>query len=153
MMLAAAAAGASLPLVYLWAKSHERAILQTGRELTPDEITDAERVGVRHPERVRLSVVAVVPPRLPRFLRKVGGRLALGPSTTAGMALGYGIFLRADRGDSRRLLIHELAHTAQYERLGFRRFLYQYLHECFGAGYPCGQLELEAQKVAQELCE
>jgi hypothetical protein len=45
-------------------------------------------------------------------------------------------------------VIHELAHVAQYERLGgFREFLKQYLEECINPGYPLGDLELEAKQA------
>lgn len=46
----------------------------------------------------------------------------------------------------RRLLIHELAHVVQYERLGgFHAFLGAYLQECINPGYPLGPLEQEAK--------
>jgi hypothetical protein len=67
------------------------------------------------------------------------------------MALGHGIFVRADQYERRDLLIHELVHTAQYERLGFRRFLRQYLRECFSEGYPCGALETEAIAATRDI--
>ena len=114
------------------------------------QLEDAVRVGVQEPERVRLSFVQTVPPRLPRFLRKLAARFGLGPATTAGMALGHGIFVRADQAHRRDLLVHELVHTAQYERLGFRRFLRQYLRECLADGYPLGKLEAEATRLASD---
>ncbi len=67
------------------------------------------------------------------------------------MALGYGIFVRAEQGSSRRLLVHELAHVAQYERLGVRPFLKLYLHQCLTSGYPHGLLEAEAKQIARDL--
>jgi len=52
------------------------------------------------------------------------------------------------------LLVHELAHVAQYERFGgFRPFLEQYLHECITIGYPAAPLEQEAKRVENELCD
>jgi hypothetical protein len=108
-----------LPFVYAWAKRHEREILKHGSRLSMQQLEDAARVGVQEPERVRLSFVQTVPPRLPRFLRRLAARLGLGPATTAGMALGHGIFVRADQAHRRDLLVHELVHTAQYERSGF----------------------------------
>jgi len=64
------------------------------------------------------------------------------------MTLRYGIFIRQEHGGDRRLLVHELAHVAQYERLGgFREFLKQYLEECINPGYPLGDLELEAKQA------
>ena len=55
--------------------------------------------------------------------------------------------------EDRRLLVHELAHVAQYERFGgFRRFLFQYLQECINPGYPLGDLELEAKRAEESSC-
>lgn len=52
----------------------------------------------------------------------------------------------------RRLLAHELAHVAQYERLGgFHEFLKQYLEECISPGYPLGDLEQEAKQAESSL--
>ena len=46
-----------------------------------------------------------------------------------------------------RLVVHELAHTAQYERLGgFKPFLKAYLEEWLTVGYPNGPLEQEAKQ-------
>ena len=149
-MIARVLSSLLLPLVYAWAKRHERDILKHGSRLSMQQLEDAARVGVQEPDRVRLSFVATVPPRLPRFLRKLAARFGLGPATTAGMALGHGIFVRTDQADRRDLLVHELVHTAQYERLGYRRFLQQYLRECLADGYPCGKLEAEATRLASE---
>jgi hypothetical protein len=57
--------------------------------------------------------------------------------------------VRSDFRGDRRLVIHELAHTRQYERLGgIRPFLREYLYECLVTpGYPFGPLEQEAIEV------
>jgi hypothetical protein len=61
---------------------------------------------------------------------------------TIGLTLRYGIFIRADCWGERRLVVHELVHTLQYERLGgFMPFLQQYLHECITIGYPAAPME------------
>ena len=112
-----------LPIICVWARRHEAAILRRGAPLDARGLADARRAGVRHAERVRTLVVDCVPPRLPFGLRALAARWQWGPSTTAGMSLGYGIFVRADQRHRRELLLHELVHTAQYERLGFRPFL------------------------------
>ena len=68
------------------------------------------------------------------------------------MALRYGIVIREEHWGDRRLLTHELAHVAQYERLGgFRGFLKQYLEECINPGYPLGDLELEAKQAVSRI--
>lgn len=140
-----------LPVICRWARRGEARILARGEPLTEQALDDARRIGVRHPERVRTLVVHSVPPRLPPLLRKIAERFRWGPAATAGMALGYGIFVRANQRHSRSLLLHELAHTAQYERLGFRPFLREYLRQCLTAGYPLGALEIEAQRIAHKL--
>ena len=149
-MIARALALLLLPFVHVWAKRHEREILRHGSRLSMQQLEDAARVGVQEPDRVRVRVVETVPPRLPRLLRKLAARLGLGPATTAGMALGHGIYVRADQYGRRELLAHELVHTAQYERLGFGRFLKEYLRECLADGYPCGKLEAEATRLASK---
>jgi hypothetical protein len=71
---------------------------------------------------------------------------------TRGLALRYGIFVRSDCWGERALVAHELAHTAQYERLGgIRPFLRQYLMECLTIGYPAAPLEQEAIVAASRL--
>jgi hypothetical protein len=50
------------------------------------------------------------------------------------------------------LVVHELAHTAQYERLGgFHPFLSAYLGECLTVGYPNGPLEQEAKEWERKI--
>ena len=137
-----------LPAVCAWARRQETQILRLGAPLDRGALAEAQRAGVREPERVRALVVKCVPPHLPPGLSRMAARLNWGPPTTAGMSLGYGIFLRADQVGRRDLLAHELVHTAQYERLGFRPFLREYLYECFTAGYPLGALETEARDFA-----
>ena len=140
-----------LPVVSPWARRQERAILRHGSRLSTQQLDDAWRVGVAEPERVRVLFVEKVPPHLPRFLRMLAMRLGLGPGTTAGMALGHGIYIRADQEGRRELVAHELAHIAQYERLGFRPFLHRYLREVLAKGYPEAPLEEEAARIAREL--
>jgi hypothetical protein len=67
--------------------------------------------------------------------------------------LRYGIFIRSDCRGNRALVVHELAHTAQYERLGgFEPFLRQYLFECLTIGYPEAPIEQDAVAIATRVC-
>jgi hypothetical protein len=71
---------------------------------------------------------------------------------TAGLTLRYGILVRHDWWRDRRLVAHELAHVAQYERLGgIAPFLRVYLRECLIEGYPAGALEQEAIRCASAI--
>lgn len=121
--------------------------------LTTGQVEDARRIGIIHPERVRLRVVEEIP--LPRHseLRMAAEMTGLISPMTIGLTLRYGIFIRADCWGERRLVVHELVHTLQYERLGgFMAFLKQYLHECITIGYPAAPMEEEAKRVEREMC-
>ena len=143
-----------LPLACAWAAEQESAILQSGVTLTESLLADAGRVGVTQPERVRLLRVAQIP--LPPHPGLAAAAIATGliSASTGGVTFRYGIFIRADCWGQRPLVVHELVHTAQYERLGgFEDFLRPYLLECLNSpGYPNGPLEQEAVTTAARLC-
>jgi len=143
---------AFLPVACVWAARHESTILRRGVSLSAAQADKARQIGVVHPDKVRLLAVDVIPPTN-RLLRTVGSKLGLVSSHTIGMTLRYGIFIQADHWGDRRLLVHELAHVAQYERFGgFRKFLFQYLQECINRGCPLGDLELEAKRAEESSC-
>jgi hypothetical protein len=141
-----------LPLAVRWVSQQEQKILRTGVALDESQLTDARLMGVAHPERVRLLRVDQVPLPANRLLRWAAQRTRLLSSDTAGMALRYGIFIRSDCWQTRRLIAHECVHTAQYERLGgIGQFLGRYLRECLEVGYPSGPLEQEAFLKSQQI--
>jgi hypothetical protein len=142
-----------LPLACAWAEQQERIILRDGVPLTAAQVADALRAGVAHPENVRLLKVDSVPMPDHPMLRAAAEATQLMPPLAAGFTLRYGIFIRADRWGDRRLVVHELVHTAQFERLcGFDPFLRQYLSECLTIGYPDAPMEQEAVSTASRLC-
>jgi hypothetical protein len=142
-----------LPLACAWAEGQEAVILREGVPLSPSLLADARAVGIAHPERVRLRVVDQMPLPAHPLLREAAESTGLFSPLVAGLTLRYGIFIRADCWGERRLVVHELAHVAQYERLGgFRSFLEKYLHECITPGYPFGPLEQDAKRMEQEIC-
>ena len=107
-----------LPLACAWAAEQERVILQSGVALTEAQIADARRVGVTRPERVRLLRIPEIPtPRHPALAAAAEATSLISPFTL-GLTLRYGIFIRDDHWGQRRLVVHELAHTMQYERIG-----------------------------------
>jgi hypothetical protein len=142
-----------LPLACAWAIGQERAIVQSGVGLSDSQLADATRVGVAQPERVRLLRVAQIPiPTAPALAAAARATNLISP-LTHGLTLRYGIFIRADCWNQRPLVIHELVHTSQYERLGgFEGFLRPYLLECITLpGYPYGPMEQEAITAAAKL--
>ncbi len=133
------------PLAAGWAEALEKRILREGVPLSTEESADAKMLGVRAPERVRLLCLASVPTPDDLTLRTAAAAVQFLTPATRGLALRYGIFMRRDCWRERRLVAHELAHTAQYERLGgIEPFLRQYLRECLTIGYPAAPLEQEA---------
>src|SRR3954452_12200797 len=120
----------TLPVACFWVWRQESIILRTGVPLTSELAADARRLGVGSPERVRLSSVREVPAMNP-LLRYIATRIGLCSPFIGGMSLRYGIFIRSDCWDQRQLVVHELAHTRQYEQFGgIRPFLKAYLYEC-----------------------
>ncbi len=142
-----------LPLACAWAGEQERIILREGVPLSPAQTTDAESIGVARPKKIRLLKVTRIPiPENPALRDSVDAIQLISPRT-GGLTLRYGIFIRADCWDDRRLVFHELVHTFQYERLGgLQQFLQQYLFECITIGYPAAPLEQEAVTTTARLC-
>lgn len=142
-----------LPLACQWAAEQEAHILATGQALSAAQLADARLVGLLAPERVRiLHVPEILPPRHP-MLRQAAEATQLISPHTRGLTLRYGIFIRSDCRDNRALVLHELGHTRQYERLGsFDAFLRQYLYECITIGYPEAPMEQEVVCLTARLC-
>ncbi len=141
-----------LPLAAKWAAAVEKRILREGVALSEEGLADARSVGVREPERVRLLALPCVPVPTDLTLKTAVAAIQFLTPATRGLALRYGIFVRSDCWGERRLVAHELVHTAQYERLGgIQPFLRQYVTECLTIGYPAGPMEQEAIATAGRL--
>jgi len=135
-----------------WAEREEAKALRAGTPLDVTQLADAARIGVAYASRIRLQRVDRMPWPLPRRAADFLERRGVIPARIAGLTLRYAIFIREDSWADCRLLAHELAHTAQYERLGgFRPFLTRYLEEWWTAGYPHGELEREARRAAHDI--
>ena len=144
---------AILPLAAEWAKHHEAQILRQGVALSPAEMRDARAAGIREPYRVRTLLVDEIPVPPESLLKFSSDDMALFPQAPSGLTLNYGVFIRRDCHGNRRLLAHELVHTAQYERLGgIVPFLRDYLFECATFGYHNAPLEQEAEEIAKQIC-
>lgn len=139
-----------VPLATRWVLQQQKLIGALGVALNEEQKKDALLAGVKHPELVRIRVMKRVPLPLPTpWVLK-----SWLPDDVAGMALGYGIHLHHYWANSREVLVHELVHVGQYERLGgVRPFLREYLKECLIMGYPHGPLEREAIRKQREICK
>jgi hypothetical protein len=142
-----------LPVAAKWASEQEHSILHGGVPLSEQEIVDAKAVGVLDPQRVRLLRVDAIPaPRHP-MLRMAQSAINLFTSAPRGLTLRHGIFIRSDCWRDRALIVHELVHTAQYERLGgIVPFLRKYLFECATVGYRKSPMEQQAVAMTESIC-
>ncbi len=87
--------------------------------LTPKQIELAARIGIEHPEKVRLVYVDEIPfPSEDPQMRKIGEELGfVGPGiTNNAQAFGYTIWVRNGFDLTWPLLAHELVHVQQIER-------------------------------------
>lgn len=142
-----------LPLAAEWAAEQEQRILREGVPLSEQEIADARALGVREPERVRLLQVDTIPSPTHPILKAAYAATNFLTGAPRGLTLQYGIFVRSDCWRDRFLITHELAHTAQYQRLGgILPFLRGYLSQCATIGYQKAPLEQEATDAAHRIC-
>jgi len=141
------------PVAISWVLEQERFILENGVPLTDAQLADARLVGIAKPERIRLFRVEQIPLPAHPDLAEMKEAMKLTAPALPGLALRYGIYLRADHWGQRRFLVHELAHTAQYERLdGVRAFLECYLYQCLAIGFTSAPMEQEAIAITQRIC-
>ena len=128
-----------------WISCLEKEAQESGRALTPIEFNLAQRVGVAHPEEVRVLSVPRIPlPSHPR-VKQLARRTGLLNADTGGLTVGHGVIVRLDCAKNLRLLAHEFVHVAQYERLGREGFLQEYIQQIAAHGYQNAPFELEAE--------
>ena len=134
-----------MPAAVAWVEREAEDIVRTGLPLTEAGLSLALRVGVLNPERVRLKFVSVIPkPDTPALRQAVELGGFFGPDT-AGLTLGYGIYIREGTLSS-RLLSHELRHVHQYEVAGsVARYIPAYLGQIVQYGYENSPFEVDAR--------
>ena len=142
------------PLAYQWAKKQEAYILKHGAPLASQQIADAHRAGVQDPARVRVLVVDRIPLPDDPELAEAARRAQIITDASRGVAIGYGIIIRADSWQNRELLLHQLVHVAQCERSGgLEPFVAEYLDDRRSCpDFSVGSLEDEARGLARKIC-
>ena len=142
------------PLAYQWAKQQEAYVLQHGARLAANQLADAGRAGVQDPDRVRVLVVDRIPLPDDAELAEAARGAQIITEASRGVAIGYGIIIRADSWQNRELLLHQLVHVAQCERSGsLESFVGEYLGDRRSSpDFSFGPLEDEARGLAREIC-
>jgi hypothetical protein len=143
-----------LPMAWEWANAQEEFILERGASLGPIYSSDAERVGIKEPSRVRVLIVDRIPVPEDEQLAEAAARSLIITSACRGVAIGHGIIIRLDCWGDRELMVHQLIHVAQCERAGgLESFVYQYLCQrqtC--PTFTVGSFENEARGMARQIC-
>ena len=105
----------------------------------------ARKVGVQHPNQIRVAIVDDIPrPSHPMLLAAANSAGFLGPDT-GGITFGYSVLVRCGQ-ESNRLLSHEFRHVFQYEQAGsIAAFLPTYLQQVVELGYMNAPLEIDAR--------
>ena len=134
-----------IPKVCEWLEYQENNIISIGRDLTPEELDIAKRIGIKNYDIIRVYESSIVPNPSDIVLNELGKQIGLISANTIGICFRYGIFIHENASDKKAVLTHELIHTLQYERFGsIKAFITLYLKECLEVGYHQSDLEKEA---------
>jgi hypothetical protein len=138
-----------LPKAIAWAEAQARRVSETGEALSETGTLTARKVGVQHPELIRILLVEALPlPDEPVLREAAVGTGLIGPHM-AGLTLGHSILIVKGTLDL-RLLSHECRHVHQYEQHGsISAFLPVYLQQIATVGYANAPLEQDARAYEQ----
>lgn len=142
-----------VPQYIEWAEDIEVQGLNSGQALDSDGITLAKDIGIKHPEKVRIIYVDVVPyPYENTALRLLGealGFIGEGIVNNA-QVFGYSIYVRHGFELDRPKLAHELVHVLQVERSNLADVTKQHLADLAEYGYDNAPLEVEAAQANKD---
>ena len=134
-----------LPSAIAWAQAQADHVAAVGLSLSESGLGVARRVGVRHPEQIRIKLVEQLPMPEEPMLKEAAIQTGLLGPHMAGLTLGYNILICRGQ-DTVRLLSHECRHVYQYETLGsIAAFLPVYLQQIATVGYDNAQFEIDAR--------
>lgn len=139
-----------LPKAIAWAERESQRIANSGRALTEREQELARKVGVAKPEQIRIALVDALPLPNDAELRAAALQTGLLGRDTAGLTLGYSIFVCVGY-ETVHLLTHEFRHVYQYEQAGsIAGFLPGYLRQVVEVGYANTTFEKDARAHEHE---
>lgn len=132
-----------------WARSEEQKILRDGSKLEGPHLKAAIAVGVPFPEKVRLLLVNALPSPDDTELHAAASTAGLILTSSIGMALGNGIYIRKGHLTF-RVLKHELRHVQQCQAIGgLEAFLLEYFRQCSLHSYAMTPFEIDARKAEE----
>ena len=135
-----------LPRASAWAETQSQVVIDAGVALKEPGLQLARRVGVAHPERIRVGVVDHLPLPHDPALRSAAIQSGMLRPDMIGLTLGYAVLVRRGHDAQPRLLSHEFRHVYQYEVAGsIAAFLPGYLQQIVMLGYANAPLEIDAR--------
>ena len=133
------------PGVLRWANQLAYRVSIGGEPLDEAGLAIARKVGVRHPEKIRIGYVRELPLPDNFILRIAAVKTGMFNSRTVGFTLGYSVLIQ-EHCDSVRLRLHEFRHVHQYESAGeISSFLPIYLRQILKFGYWQAPFEIDAR--------
>lgn len=126
---------ALIPVAMKWYANVERSLYKTGRVLTKAEKKQAIKLGVKHPDRIRVVVLEKFP---------APNNQTSNNHFESARTMGNIILIKPKHKDNSVMLCHELVHIAQTDRMGLKQFLERYALEREVLGYSRSLLENEA---------
>ncbi len=139
---------AYFPLSIKYVRKNEEIALTRGEPLLPQYLEIARRIGIKHPEKVRVYYADKLPLPENESLLFQMQRLGLDSPYFTGNTFGYGVWISTKAKGDKLLLSHELIHVKQVEELGLDEFTKTYLLQLAIFGYRESPIELEAYEKA-----
>jgi hypothetical protein len=78
-----------------WIEEMENFILSQGRFLSDEEITIAQKLGIKKYDNIRVLESDIVPMPTHKSIKNMGSSMGFFKESTAGMSFRYGIFLNS----------------------------------------------------------
>ncbi|MCK6264724.1 hypothetical protein KP803_15700 [Vibrio sp. ZSDE26] len=139
---------AYFPLSIKYVRKNEEIALTQGVPLLPQYIEIAHKIGIKHPEKIRVHYADSIPLPENESLLFQMQRLGLDSPYITGTTFGYGIWIANRAKGDKLLMSHELIHVKQVEDMGLEAFTKKYLLQLKIFGYAESPIELEAYKKA-----
>lgn len=123
-----------LPKAVAWGEERERQVLAAGAPLSKRMQAVAVRVGVLHPDKIRLELVDRMPGPDDPELREAVQQMGLIGASSAALTFGYAITITRSQYNA-RLVSQQCRRVHHYERAGsIAFFLSEYLRQVVDHG-------------------
>jgi len=133
-----------LPAAEKFVVRNQEKALRLGHPLTSKYLRIAKELGIDKADKIRIYTVHDLPAPQDQKLADAARALGYNSPDIVAYTYGYGIWIKDGNQDNNGVLIHELIHVRQAERMGLKEQIRQYLTQLFIFGYRQAPLEVEA---------